>query len=376
MSPSVRLHPRAAPHPLAAPYGATQPAAAPPAPPAGRRFAYVTLLTKDGYLPGVQALARSLRLVGGRYPMIVMYTKGVGQSALGALRDEGLHLQFTEQFEAEGVDHREYKRSLYLECWNKLRMWEMVEYDRLIYLDADMILLRSIDHLFELPHGFYAVGDCYGGRDEEEERNSCCHFRPDETPDYFNAGFYVMSPSLAELAEMKRALEEGRCPVRFFAEQDFLNAYFKGRWRHLPWAYNGQKRIKYHHPDLWSMDELFVIHYVDEKPWSHRYSADNLGYRAECDYWWDVFEGCLPPAAAQVPTRQLSTGLDRAGSLTPAGSLRGVATLAEALEGLELEPGTPTVAAADADAAHIPGLEGAEGQRGVVPVFAAANLAP
>lgn len=121
MSPSVRLHPRAAPHPLAAPYGATQPAAAPPAPPAGRRFAYVTLLTKcaaraplavaclpgvqalarqllrlvlppiapnihrlvpppcrDGYLPGVQALARSLRLVGGRYPMIVMYTKGVG----------------------------------------------------------------------------------------------------------------------------------------------------------------------------------------------------------------------------------------------------------------------------------------------------------
>ncbi len=38
--------------------------------------------------------------------------------------------------------------------------------------------------------------------------------------------------SLDELGEMKQALEEGRCPVRFFAEQDFLNGFFKaGRRR-------------------------------------------------------------------------------------------------------------------------------------------------
>lgn len=27
-----------------------------------------------------------------------------------------------------------------------------------------------------------------------EERDSCCHFTPDKTPHYFNAGFYVMTP--------------------------------------------------------------------------------------------------------------------------------------------------------------------------------------
>lgn len=29
-----------------------------------------------------------------------------------------------------GVNHGEYKRELYLECWCKLRMWEMVEFNR------------------------------------------------------------------------------------------------------------------------------------------------------------------------------------------------------------------------------------------------------
>jgi hypothetical protein len=25
---------------------------------------------------------------------------------------------------------------------------------------------------------------------------------------------------------------------------------------------------------------------VDEKPWSHRYSEENLAYKEECDFWW------------------------------------------------------------------------------------------
>jgi hypothetical protein len=34
-----------------------------------------------------------------------------------------------------------------------------------VYLDADMIVLRNMDHLFALGPGFFAVGDCYGGRE-------------------------------------------------------------------------------------------------------------------------------------------------------------------------------------------------------------------
>lgn len=42
-----------------------------------------------------------------------------------------------------------------------------------------------------------------------------------------HAGFYLMTPDASELQGMRAALREGRVPVRFFAEQDFLNGYFK-----------------------------------------------------------------------------------------------------------------------------------------------------
>lgn len=102
-------------------------------------------------------------------------------------------------------------------------MWEMCEYARLIYLDADAIVQKNIDHLFSLPGAeqgaFYAVGDCFGGRESAEERGACCFHDPGAVPAYFNAGIYVMTPSLRELEGMKAALASGTIHVNFFAEQ-------------------------------------------------------------------------------------------------------------------------------------------------------------
>lgn len=285
----------------------------------GGRYAYVTLFSHDSYLPGVLALQRSAVRVGLRYPLIVMTTQSVSQTAADAIRREGCEIRMATPFKPDGVDHSQYVRALYAECWNKLRMWEWEEFDRLVYLDADMVMRRNIDHLFELPDNaaLYAVGDCYGGRETAEERNACCHFRPDTTPQYFNAGFYVMRPNKKELVQMEAALATGSVAVGRFAEQDFLNGYFTGSWIHLPYTYNAQKRIKFHHTDLWCLEDVHVIHFVDEKPWSHPYSEENKAYAEIVEFWWEVYTCSHPPCekegcSSSLPT-SISTGLNVAG---------------------------------------------------------------
>jgi inositol 3-alpha-galactosyltransferase len=172
-------------------------------------------------------------------------------------------------------------------------MWEW-DYDRLVYLDADMVVLQNLDHLFHLPNApLYAVGDCFGGREEEQERNACCHSHPEKKPEYFNAGLLVLIPDKKERERMESELAKmnGQGIAKWrFAEQDFLNLYFEGRWQPLPFIYNAQKTIKCHHPDVWRLEDIAVMHYVDEKPWSHRDSEENQGYREEVDLWWEIFE--------------------------------------------------------------------------------------
>lgn len=60
--------------PIPYPYPKYQPLSSlPPPPPLPPNLSQ--WLRRDAYLPGVQALARSLRLVRTRYPLIVMYTR-------------------------------------------------------------------------------------------------------------------------------------------------------------------------------------------------------------------------------------------------------------------------------------------------------------
>lgn len=57
--------------------------------PGGQRYAYATLLTRDSYLPGVQALARSLAAVSAQHPLLVLHTPDtLPAAAVAALRLE------------------------------------------------------------------------------------------------------------------------------------------------------------------------------------------------------------------------------------------------------------------------------------------------
>ena len=77
-----------------------------------------------------------------------------------------------------------------------------------------------------------------------------------------------------------------------FADQDFLNEYFKGCTLQLHYSYNTLKTMLKQHPDLWDLEVVRNIHYILEKPWNDPDFTCEMqkDYREINEIWWKVYK--------------------------------------------------------------------------------------
>jgi len=66
-------------------------------------------------------------------------------------------------------------------CWTKFKIFDLIEYDKIVFLDADIMVLKNLDHLFELPHMTAALDGEY--------------FNLWEGWPHFNSGCLVIEPN-------------------------------------------------------------------------------------------------------------------------------------------------------------------------------------
>ena len=136
--------------------------------------------------------------------------------------------------------------------------------DRLVYLDADTVVLKNIDDLFSTS-GFAAAPDA------GIERPSL---------DTFNSGVFAADPSYELFEDLLRRLPY--TPSKDGGDQGFLNNVFPD-WHRLPPEYNTTKRVFSHHPELYVHDDIKVLHYVGNKPWE---PSEADGRYEEIDRRW------------------------------------------------------------------------------------------
>uniref|UniRef100_A0A804LJA4 Hexosyltransferase n=1 Tax=Zea mays TaxID=4577 RepID=A0A804LJA4_MAIZE len=187
--------------------------------------AYVTFLAGDGdYWKGVVGLAKGLRKVGSAYPLVVALLPDVPESHRRILVSQGCILREIEPVYPP-ENQTQFAMAYYVINYSKLRIWEFVEYERMVYLDADIQVFENIDELFELEKGyFYAVMDCFCEKTwshTPQYRIGYCQQCPDKVawpttelgpppPLYFNAGMFAHEPSMATAkAPRERPAGEG-----------------------------------------------------------------------------------------------------------------------------------------------------------------------
>ncbi|MFS2223160.1 glycosyltransferase family 8 protein [Pantoea sp. B65] len=263
--------------------------------------AWITLLTQPDYLAGVQALHKSLRQSKTRYPLLVMVTENIAPATCAQLKAGGCEVIAVSPLSPHPELARHYASAQFAEVWTKLRAWQLTDYQRLVFLDADMLVVQNMDELMsvELPeNGIAACHACrcnpnriatypkswvpencfYSWQDRQRAA-------PEQLDAYFNAGFLVLTPD----AEIFRQLEQRIAAIddlsRYpFSEQDLLNEHFNRRWKVLPWIYNALKTLSVQHPATWHSAQAKNIHYILAKPWNRDWQKSE----AESDPYYSL----------------------------------------------------------------------------------------
>ena len=228
--------------------------------------AYVTLVTNHDYADAAIALVRSLVLTGTEADIVVMHTGAVEPAdlepltALGARCVEAQLLDTSPEFNARHQRDRLHANAPFtkgnkpafhtpLDNFAKLRLWELEEYDNVVFIDADALVVRNIDRLFAYPE-FSAAPNVYEGLTDFHRLNS---------------GVFTAKPSKATFAEMMERLDR---PDAFWrrTDQTFLQEFFPN-WHGLPVFDNMLQYVWFNLPELWDWKSVHVVHYQYEKPW-------------------------------------------------------------------------------------------------------------
>ena len=229
------------------------------------RLTYVTVLstkTDPEAAHGVLGLHRSLRRVRSAHPLLCLCVN-VSNETQSALQSDGIHVRDVAPIEAGHPG-----------AFGKLQVLQLLDYRRVLFLDVDTIVLRNIDHLFELQCDFAFAPDI--GFEVSASKM-----------DLINAGVFVHTPQDAILKDMMQHKEGFTTLSGEPFLQDFINAHretLDGRMSicDLDVMYNVKRQLFLGHPQLWNCvrQEVAVMQFGGrQKPW-HVTSTFSSGSRA------------------------------------------------------------------------------------------------
>lgn len=178
--------------------------------------AYVTILhSSEAYVCGAIALAQSILQTNTSKQLLLLADDSITPKSIDALRAAGWTTERIHRIRSPRAEKGSYNE------WNysKLRIWQLAIYDKIIFIDADLLVLKNIDHLFALPQLSAAANNKMR----------------------FNSGLMVVEPSACLFEDMMAKSFE--LESYNGGDQGFLNEVFTW-WHRLPSKINHLKMFE------------------------------------------------------------------------------------------------------------------------------------
>ena len=236
--------------------------------------AYVTLLSNRNYLEGVLVLNETLKQVQSRYPLYCVLSLGVEEEVIPVLEKKGIRYIRLNKKVFDGVvssnsKHADWDYSNWNYTFDKLLIWGLVQFEKLVFLDSDMIVTNNIDHLFDCKPFTASLAGVL--------------FPTNHDIRILNSGLMVVEPN-GEIEEAmikiaKKLIPKMQAKNLPLGDQDVINAYFPDWFEHKDLILDDGYNLYAHYLQSYIRHEgyavnvqgkrkIYVIHFVGkEKPW-------------------------------------------------------------------------------------------------------------
>ena len=220
----------------------------------------ITQFYTEDYLEGVITLFFSARKNGylGDAAVFILEDQQLSQNAKLLLESHTIDI-----YRVRRIDYAIKPWGRFQDQFTKLRIFELIEYDRVLYLDADCLVVGSLEPLLSISSYFpiAAVLDLRDGR----------------VGNTFNAGMMSVHPSLKMFEKIFSRINDTDSYQHDEAEQGLLNAMYNHQVLLLPRQFNLMVDFFYLDNLRGTWDSVYetasILHYTLRKPFD--YSGEN-----------------------------------------------------------------------------------------------------
>lgn len=298
------------------------------------KYAIVSLLMMgDGYLPGILVVGKSIRnlMWSENIDMVCLVTPDISENARHDILeyyDRVIEIPYIE-IPYQNIKHTNVEmQKIYAKTFTKLYTLTLIEYEKIVMIDADMIVLRreffslfdiqapagiflgnlsafkpSVRPLYNKVYGRYLqhgklVPDaayritCDNIRRAEGYRGNCAYLGVETS-------ICLLAPNMGDFNALKNNILTA--PARTYkSDTDLISRYFQGKWRHIDLLYLGRWINPHTQPEYVVLD----LYGMDGKPWQINRIDHIYKEYPDIRYWVDQYiieyeksfkEACISP---------------------------------------------------------------------------------